>query len=44
MIKIAHISDTHNDNSYLIPDCDLFIHSGDLTIISDEKYTGKFKK
>jgi Icc-related predicted phosphoesterase len=38
-MKIAHISDPHNDNSYLIPDCDLFINSGDLTNFGSKKET-----
>ena len=38
-MKIAHISDTHNNNSFEIPKCDLFIHSGDLTNFGSTKET-----
>lgn len=43
-IKIAHISDTHNDNSFEIPDCDIFIHSGDITNLGTKQEYDNFIK
>lgn len=35
MVRIVHISDTHNNTTKNIPECDILIHSGDLGIMGD---------
>lgn len=37
-VKICHISDTHNKHKHIeIPECDIAIHSGDLTSIGEPR-------
>lgn len=41
-VKVAAISDTHGREGWIIPDCDVFIHAGDMTAGGSLAETAKF--
>lgn len=43
-MKIAAISDTHGRDGWMTPDCDVFIHAGDITAGGSRTETKKFAR